>query len=378
MNSLTIFIPEPPDWVVAWDALDAEFSWIRAMRGCLQDPIFHAEGDVWTHVRMVCEALTRLSGWRSLPESERRIVFAAALLHDQAKPSCTREESGRITSRGHSSRGAIDSRRILWEMGADFATREQVCALVRYHQSPFHLLKREDSQRQVFLISQTARCDLLRLLATADVVGRRCADQKQLIETIALFEEYCREQACYMGARQFPSTHSRFEYFRTDNRDPTYRAHEDFRCEVTLMSGLPGSGKDTWLQHNLGHLPVISLDAIREELREPVTGKQGKVVQLARERAREFLRQRQSFAWNATNLSNDIRRQLIDLFTDYQARTRIVYLESPPSSLFKRNADRPDAVPAGVILRMMEHWELPSPIEADEVQWWVDGQQIVL
>ena len=30
-----------------WDALDARFEWVRAMHGVVQDPIHHAEGDVW-------------------------------------------------------------------------------------------------------------------------------------------------------------------------------------------------------------------------------------------------------------------------------------------------------------------------------------------
>jgi len=75
------------------------------MRGCAQDAVFHAEGDVWIHTRMVCEAMAALPVWRALPEGDRQVVFAAAVLHDQAKPSCTREENGRITSRGHSVRG---------------------------------------------------------------------------------------------------------------------------------------------------------------------------------------------------------------------------------------------------------------------------------
>ena len=133
MNSFRFPCPSPPDWRIQWDNLDTEYDWIRSMRGCEQDSLFHAEGDVWTHVRMVCEALAGLEAWRALPEAEREIVFAAVLLHDQAKPSCTRHEAGRITSRGHSARGAIDARRILWEMGVDFSAREQVCALVRYH-----------------------------------------------------------------------------------------------------------------------------------------------------------------------------------------------------------------------------------------------------
>ena len=37
----------------------------------------------------------------------------------------------------------------------------------------------------------------------------------------------------------------RVGYFRTQPRHPDYLAHEDFRCEVTLVFGLPGAGKDS-------------------------------------------------------------------------------------------------------------------------------------
>jgi predicted kinase len=325
---------------------------------------------------MVCEALVNLPEWYSLPLQEREIVFAAALLHDQAKPSCTREESGRITSRGHSARGAIDARRILWEMDADFVEREQVCALISYHQSPFHLVNREDSQRQAFLISQSARCDLLGLLAKADILGRHCADQKQLLERVELFEEYCREQNCFDAPRKFPSSHSRFEYFRTENRDPSYSAHGGFRCSVTIMSGLPGSGKDTWIRQHLPELQVVSLDAIREEFGEAPTGNQGKVIQHAREKAREFLRQGQDFVWNATNLSREIRGQLVNLFADYHAQVRIIYVEAAMPALQSQNKDRAAVVPPSAIAEMMRRWEVPTPIEADVVEWWIGGEQI--
>src|SRR5258708_24446384 len=175
MKGLPFCCPAPPAWHVDWPALTEEFEWIRAMRDCPQDEVFHAEGTVWTHVGMVCEALAGLDEFRALPELDRHILFAATLLHDVAKPSCTRNEDGRITSRGHSERGAIAARRILWELGSDFTAREQVSALVRGHQLPCHLINRPDAPRTAFLISQTARCDLLTLLAQAGAWGREGA-----------------------------------------------------------------------------------------------------------------------------------------------------------------------------------------------------------
>ena len=106
-------VPQPPDFNLDWEGLSAEFAWIRALADCPQDSIYHAEGDVWIHTRMVCESLLANAQWRALPDDERHIVFIAALMHDIGKPACTRMDDGRITSRGHSTRGAIMAREIL-------------------------------------------------------------------------------------------------------------------------------------------------------------------------------------------------------------------------------------------------------------------------
>jgi predicted kinase len=380
MNAFPFPCPQPPEWRVDWNSLDDddEYEWIRAMRGCPQDPVFHAEGDVWVHVRMVCEALAAQPEWRGLSQAEREILFAAALLHDQAKPACTREEGGRITSRGHSRRGALDARRILWDLDVGFAVREQVCALVRYHQSPFHLINRPDAQWLAFLISQTARCHLLAMLAKADIMGRECADKALLLDRVALFSEYCREQQCLFSPRRFPSAHSRFLYFRMKDRDPNYLVHEKPRCSVTVMSGLPAAGKDAWIQKHLPGQPVISLDAIRKDLKADATGNQGAVAGAARDQARILLREGRDFVWNATNLSRDLRSRIIDLSSAYDARVRIVYVESTRDALWRQNRRRNAPVPEAAILRLMDRWEVPTPVEADEVEWWVNGLRIQL
>src|SRR5262245_24279320 len=115
MNAIIPLTPAALDWRVDWDALAAEFPALHTLAGCPQDPIHHAEGDVWIHTRMVAEAMAALPAWRVLDDIDRQVLFAAALLHDVARPECTRtEDNGRITSRGHSRRGAVLTRGILW------------------------------------------------------------------------------------------------------------------------------------------------------------------------------------------------------------------------------------------------------------------------
>jgi putative nucleotidyltransferase with HDIG domain len=363
----------PPEWRVDWDALDSRFDWVRAMRGVPQDPVHHAEGDVWIHTHMVVDALCRMPAWRQLDTTEREIVFAAALLHDVAKPSCTKTEiDGRVTARGHSVRGAVLARRLLWRMGVPFAQREAICALIRHHQVPFFLIEKDDAGRMARAVSQTARCDHLALVAEADARGRHCADLQRLLDNTGLFRELCEEIGCLRGPARFPSEHSRLLYLRGDSSDPFYRPHERFRANAVVMSGLPGAGKDTWVRENLGECPVVSLDQIRSELDVDPADSQGEVVAHARELAREHLRAGRTFVWNATNLSRQLRTSVVNLFLDYGARVRIAYVEVSETLLRARNRARVAAVPDVVIDRLLERWEVPEPGEAHDVSYCIE------
>ena len=51
------------------------------------------------------------------------------------------------------------------------------------------------------------------------------------------------------------------------------------------------------------------------------------MVARARERAREYLRRKQSFIWNGANINRQQREHCISLCAAYNARVRIVYME---------------------------------------------------
>lgn len=366
------FCPDAPNWSIDWDSIQTNFDWFANLKGCQQDPIYHAEGDVLTHTKLVCEALISSPNWRQLAPQERSIVFAAALLHDVAKPAFTKiEEDGRISSKGHGRQGARMARQILsqFEPPVQFEIRETIRAIVQLGSLPMWLLDKPNPQQSVIKASQVVRCDFLALLAEADVRGRLCSDRQELLDKIELFREFCQENNCFNSPRQFPSAHSRFIYFRKDSGNPDYEAFDDTRCEVVLMSGLPGSGKDYWIKENLPDRPVISLDALRKEMNVPPDETPGNVIVEAKNRAREYMNSGRSFVWNATNTTKQMRQQLIDFFASYRSRIRIVYLEVPMDEILKRNRSRAAAVPETVIQRLADRLDIPDLTEAHQVEW---------
>lgn len=360
--------PIPPRFEVDHAAVAAALP-LGALAGCVQDPVHHAEGDVAIHPRMVLDELARIPAWRALDDAGRETVFLASALHDIGKPATTKvEEGGRVTSRGHSRVGEQLARAFLYRAGFDPIRREQVAALIRRHQLPFFLIERENPKRTAFEISQSLRCDHLALVAEADIRGRRCQDLPRILDSIALFMELCREAACLDAPRAFPNDHARVEYFRKLDRDERYAAFDDTKLEVTMLSGLPGSGKDTWLKAQVGDRPVVSLDGIRDEMDLDHGETPGQVIAAAKERAKEFLRAHTPFVLNATNITRDIRGRWLDLFYEYHARVRIVWVETPWTELLRRNKKREHPVPVSVLDRLVEKWEPPDLTEAHTLE----------
>ena len=55
---------------------------------------------------------------------------------------------------------------------------------------------------------------------------------------------------------------------------------------------------------------------------------------------------------------------------------RVVYVEEAMPTMYRHHENRAAAVPSGAIADMMHRWEVPTRIEADYVEWWVNGKPI--
>jgi putative nucleotidyltransferase with HDIG domain len=340
-------------------------SWARDMAACHQDAQWHAEGDVWTHTRMVCAELERLADWSSLDRAAQLKLLFTALLHDSGKPATTAldPETGRTRSPRHALVGAEITRRVLRELECDLATREEIAALVRFHGRPPFLLEREKPEQEVISLSWLVNNRLLYLFALADTRGRHAKEMSRPEENLHLWKLVAEERNCFLTPFAFANEQARFMFYRNQLSSLHYTPHVDYRCTVTLMSGLPGAGKDTWLAGHRPTLPVVALDAIRDELDVEATDNQGEVIQAARERCREHLRAGQSFAFNGTNITRQMRQRWIELFADYGARIEIVYIEPPVAKILAQNKRRTNPVPEKVILRLVEKLEPPTVTE---------------
>lgn len=385
MEDLLRLVSQAAKQNIDWSGIEnALSSFVIPMSQTEQNPAFHAEGDVWTHTKLVCEELVKLNAFRNLSEDRHQEVFLAALLHDIGKIPTTRWEDDKWTSPNHTLVGSKMARQFLWQELGLCGTpekqqlRETVCNLIRYHSFPPHAIDDPDGKRKLLAIAANGQncpmftIELLCVLCEADALGRECIDEHDrihMVEQVQLCREFAMESGCYDGPFPFPSAHTRYSYLARKDIAPEVELYDDTWGEVILMSGLPGTGKDTWIKEHYPELPMISLDEIRKEMKISPSDNQSKVVEIARERAREQLRKQQPFIWNATNLSPMIRKKQIKMFTQYHASTRIVFLETDWQEQLRRNAGRAETVPEQVICAMMEELILPEAQEAKKVEW---------
>lgn len=387
-NTLFRCFPEGPDWNTDWEGVERHpciQKLADGMRRTPQDTVWHREGDVWIHTKMVCGALSAMEEFRSLPRRQRQELFLAALLHDTGKIRCTREEDGRLTAPHHAAASAHTARTLLWrELGMSGSRefqnfRETVCALIRYHMAAPRLGENEDRVRLLQIAAQGELAEdfslwRLCLLGRADILGRTADDTEDLLERAALTELLADELGCLYGPKSFASPYAKRAYLKGRLKWADGELYDDTWGQVVLLCGLPGTGKDTWIRENCPGMPVVSLDEIRREMKVSPAESQGPVAVEARERARAYLRARQPFVWNATSLTPELRRKSVELFEAYQASVRIVFLETGWEEGLRRNRERgkkdpAKMVPEGRIEAMLERMTPPERFEAQQVEW---------
>lgn len=360
-----------------WDALEREFPYAAEMAACVQDPVFHAERDVWTHTRLVMNSLVSDPDFRALAPARRTVMALAVMWHDVAKPETRTElfdeELGRtrVSHPHHAARGALRSWRDLWRAGVPVGTRLDVFAHVMGHQQVFRVMDQADPKLSLARLSTLGSVYELTMLGRADNRGRICpeADHRAAQEAMQLTRWLAEENGALHGPWPFPSEAARLRFSRGDSDGLFYEPQKPKGSRVILLSGLPGTGKDTYIRSALKDHEHISLDLTRERMHVDPREDQGRVAQATIEACRVALRAKKPFVFNATNLTRLQRSKWISLALSYDARVEIRAMEVPERTLRRNNRERQAAVPDAAIDRMIEKWEPPTPLEAHAVTW---------
>lgn len=356
-----------------WIEIQSVFPFLETLKGSAQSPIYHVEGDVYIHTCMVVEALVNHIDFKKLNDDEQEIAFLTALFHDIAKPITQKiEDDGRITNKHHSRIGSYMTREILYDMGYDYRKREIICNLITVHQEPFWIINHEDTlDYQTILMSLTTNSlKLLALQAKADIIGRVCPDQEGILLNIDLFEDHAKTLHCWDQPFLFANEHTKRQYLIDyHNKSPFIELYDplDDGFVVSILSGLPGSGKST-IASSLNQ-PIVSMDIIRKENKIDPTDNQGLVKQLFLNQVKVLLAQKKPFIIDNVNLDRTRRTQLIDLCCSYKAKTKLIYKELDKKLTWQRNISRQESVPLKAWNKLIKKMEPPTSDEAHFLEY---------
>ena len=152
------------------------FPELHALVGCVQEPEWHPEGDVWVHtLQVIDQARTRVD---DLPRPQRLAVMLGAVCHDFGKPATTAFSDGRIRSIDHEEQGVAPATCFLDRLNVHsfegYDVRAQVLGMTAQHLKPGMWFKTKDvvGDGAFRRLAHKVDLELLARLAKADCLGR--------------------------------------------------------------------------------------------------------------------------------------------------------------------------------------------------------------
>ncbi|OUS31947.1 hypothetical protein A9Q99_01960 [Gammaproteobacteria bacterium 45_16_T64] len=395
--------------------LGKHIPWLCRLKNTEQDPEWHGEGDVYIHTGMVLNELYQLlAEQNNTVQGERRqALILGTLLHDIAKPCCTKRKEikgiERVVSPGHEAKGRSYLAYRLAPLHLSQEVINMVLGLVGEHHIPKRLVIRESGIEGYLKLSRRVDCELLYYLEMADMSGRYCPDKKQQLEHLALFKLFAQEYGTWYSEEDPSATAycswqrhliAEVGHYDADTQDlifgnairdreagnittpheavaKSYEYRDGYSC-LMIMCGPSGSGKSSWIQQYLKDYYVISLDDIRQELCGDRANQKhrGRVLQEAKTRLKRALASHKKVVWDATNLRQDFRDQLYELGYAYGALVTLVVFQQSGEEYAEGNADREYSVPKQVLARQLETTEWPTPDEAHRF-WIVRDRHVI-
>jgi len=174
------------------DQLDCWFPELVSLIGLEQDPIFHPEGDVWTHVMA---ALDKAVVYRNRAEEPFRFMLVP-LVHDLGKIETTEEVNGRIHAYNHEKVGLPIVSRFLHRLTNDAGLIRYVMNMTELHMRPNTVAYAKSSIKKTNrLFDEAVSPYELILFSTIDMFSERYEGERKdnlefLLDRLEIYKEY--------------------------------------------------------------------------------------------------------------------------------------------------------------------------------------------
>ena len=151
------------------EQLDHWFPELKALIGVQQNPVYHREGDVWTHTMMVIDEAAKLRHRAANPYW----FMLSAVTHDFGKAVCTEEKDGVLHAYHHEDAGVPLAEAFLRRMTGEVKLIEYVRNMTEYHMKPNTVAGARSAQKVTTrMFDRSVDPEGLICLALADDRGR--------------------------------------------------------------------------------------------------------------------------------------------------------------------------------------------------------------
>lgn len=335
---------------------------------CEQNPKWHGEGNAMKHTKKCVEAAYNLLLDEMYSDLCPKAAIAAVLFHDIGKSVSTEFIKGNWHAYNHEYTGERIARRLLWDEELSF--REFICSCVRLHMKVLNVAESKKIVDDVIALSRTPFVSWRYLLFVkhCDILGSVPVDEFQTlrdIDSIYTVFDVAENIGALDGKFRLKTSLADRAVFR-----PICGKKTD--STVYVLIGLPGAGKNTYVDTHLGGVKMISRDDIRAELGYCKSGdkvvlskeQEDEVTKVFNEEVMKYVKAGENICLNNINLKKRYRDSFKTLLQGYPVKWEYVYIEAPT---IEDNIKRRPTFDPEVLMSMRETLEWPQPDEYDDL-----------
>lgn len=355
LNKCINYISSQEGFHVSFENLCEYFPEFEKMKTVMQRPDWHQEGSVFNHTKLAVEYFLRQYKDGCLRFQMGYYILIAILFHDIGKVFCPIGEDGYVKSGGHERLSEQYLKKMfLTTNDTFFSTHEMslITTLVKHHDLRYKYREMKNNNTLNEAVNEIKNVfrglnwlKYFSYLWDADINGCRPSPEKQddNIDTIV-------------------------EFFKNRFCTP--------KPQMILMCGIPGSGKNYFIENNIGKVGylelnpvIISRDDVRLELGITngigTDAQEKKVSEICFNRINEALDKRRNIIINNTNLKYKYRKLYYDLAKSNNYETVLYFIRRDFDKVLEA---RPGENWRNVINRMIETMDIPTNAEADFVR----------